>query len=71
MAQRSKQRKDEPIVPASPEGKAPGEIVEHPATQANPGVRPEMIAVGRQVIAERRKLLERLAAYDRGEDAGR
>jgi hypothetical protein len=42
-----------------------------PKVIGQPRVRPEMIAVAQQVIAKRRRLLERLAAYDRGEDAER
>ena len=34
-------------------------------------VRPEMIAIAERVIARRRALLQRLAAYDRGDDAER
>ena len=34
-------------------------------------VRPEVLALGRRIIASRRDLLDRLAAYDRGETAGR
>jgi hypothetical protein len=34
------------------------------------GVRPEIIEAGQQVLTKRRRLLERLAAYDRGEDPG-
>ena len=36
-----------------------------------PRVREDVLEIGRQVIAEDRRLLERLAAYDRGQDAGR
>ena len=36
-----------------------------------PRVSEDVLAIGRQVIAEDRRLLERLAAYDRGQDAGR
>ena len=42
-----------------------------PKAIGQPRVRPEMIAVAQKVIAKRRHLLARLAAYDRGEDAGR
>jgi len=34
-------------------------------------VRPDVVALGRQVIAQDRRLLDRLAAYDRGDDPGR
>jgi hypothetical protein len=46
-------------------------LVEFPKDTPQTGVRPEMIEIGRQVIAKRRRLLERLAAYDRGDDPGR
>ncbi len=36
-----------------------------------PRVRPEMLDIAEKVVAKRRSLLKRLAAYDRGEDAGR
>ena len=45
---------------AQPEPKAIGQL----------RMRPEMIAVAQKVVAKRRHLLARLAAYDRGEDAG-
>ena len=34
-------------------------------------VRPDVVALGQQVIAQDRHLLDRLAAYDRGDDPGR
>jgi len=39
-------------------------------TIGQPRVREDALAIGRQVIAEDRRLLERLAAYDRGQDSG-
>jgi hypothetical protein len=42
-----------------------------PQAIGQPRVRPEVLAAGRKVIAEDRALLERLAAYDRGEGAER
>lgn len=45
-------------------------VVEFPKEAVPSGIRPEMIEIGKQVIAERRRLLERLAAYDRGDDPG-
>jgi len=57
-----------------PEEQAPGQ--DDAATDAlpvigQPRVREDVLAIGRQVLAEDRRLLERLAAYDRGQDAGR
>ena len=34
-------------------------------------VRPDVVALGREVIAQDRHLLDRLAAYDRGDEPGR
>ena len=34
-------------------------------------VRPDLVALGREGIAEDRALLDRLAPYDRGDDPGR
>ena len=34
-------------------------------------VQPDVVALGRRVIAEDRALLDRLAAYDRSDDPGR
>ncbi len=45
-------------------------VVEFPKELPPSGTRQELIEAGRQIVAERRRLLERLAAYDRGDDAG-
>jgi hypothetical protein len=54
----------------TPEQREENRLVEFPKEATPAGVRPEIIEIGRQVIAGRRRLLERLAAYDRGEDPG-
>jgi hypothetical protein len=54
----------------TPEQREENRLVEFPKEAPPSGVRPEIIEIGRQVIARRRRLLERLAAYDRGEDPG-
>ncbi len=66
---REDNRRDERIDGQTPEqgGGAPVE----PRAIGQPRVRPEMIALAEKVIAKRRPLLKRLAAYDRGDDAGR
>ena len=69
MALRRDQHQDTDRVSLAGEQEQPGQIVEHRASRASSVVRPEMLAIGRAVIAERRELLERLAAYDRGDKA--
>jgi hypothetical protein len=44
-------------------------LVEFPKVGLPTGVRPEVLATGRKVIEQDRKLLEPLAAYDRGESS--
>jgi hypothetical protein len=46
------------------------QVVEFPKDMPPSGIRPEIIEAGHQVIAKRRRLLGRLAAYDRGVDPG-
>lgn len=62
-------RKDERFDQDNPEQDAAAQV--EPKAIGQPRVRPDVLAVGRQVIAEDRNLLERLAAYDRGEGAER
>lgn len=66
---REDNRRDERIDGQNPEqgGAAPGE----PRAIGQPRVRSEMVALAEKVIAKRRPLLQRLAAYDRGDDAER
>jgi hypothetical protein len=66
MAMRRDQREGQEVPPEPNEEKVVGFPKEVPST----GTRPEMLAIGGQVIAKRRRLLERLAAYDRGDDPG-
>ena len=42
-------------------------VVEFPKMGPSTGIRPEMMAIFEQVIEKNRALLDRLAAYDRGE----
>jgi len=57
--------------PTQRDGTEESTVVEFPKELLPSGTRPEMIEIGQQVVARRRRLLERLAAYDRGDDAGR
>lgn len=45
-----------------------GGVVEFPEAGLPTGIRPEVLAIGRRVLEQDRALLERLAAYDRGEN---
>jgi hypothetical protein len=67
MAMRRNPREGQEV----PEQRDENRVVEFPKDAPPAGVRPEMIEIGRQVIAKRQRLLERLAAYDRGDDPGR
>lgn len=58
-----------PLIPAAELGQAENGVY---GALHTPGVvRPEVLASARQVIEEDRGLLERLAAYDRGETSER
>ena len=66
---RENDRRDE-----RPDGQTPeqgGEVPNDLPVIGQPRVRPEMIDFAEKVIVERRSLLKWLAAYDRGEVAGR
>jgi hypothetical protein len=55
-------------VPEQREENREGSLVEFPKPGMASGVRPRMIAIFDEIIEEDRKLLERLATYDRGEE---
>ncbi len=67
MAMRRDPRKGQET-PQRDEAIQESSVVEFPKSGLPTGVRPEVLAAGRKVIAQDRKLLERLAAYDRGEE---
>lgn len=70
MALRKDKHKDEELAPVPQDGEQQGQVIERTVSEASPAIRPEILAVGRSVIAEDRGLLERLAAFDRGETPG-
>lgn len=63
MAMRRDPREGQEVPPQREDEK----VVEFPKSGPSTGIRPEMMAIFEQIIQKDRALLDRLAAYDRGE----